>query len=531
MNCMAVACGEHVFLIDCGVTFPDTEPGVDLIHPDLAWVLERGPQLRAVVLTHGHEDHLGAVPYLLRELAVPVYGPDYALAHLRRRLEEHPDVGPVDLRPTAPGRRFGIGEIEIEPVSVTHSIPDAHALVMRTPAGVLVHSGDFKIDETPLGGEIFDRDRLREVGDEGVGLLMSDSTNVFGDGRTGSEASVVETLEGIVRAARRRVVVAMFSSNLHRLVAAIEIARRAGRKACVLGRSAQSHLAVGIELGYVRDTAAVVVSPDEARRVPRERLLAIVTGTQGEPAAALSRLARGEHRDLELEEGDEVVMSSRIIPGRERHVFAVMDDLLRLGVTVRHRRDHPGVHVSGHARRDEQREMLELLRPRAFLPVHGTLGHLRAHAELARHAGVQQTLVVENGAIVEVDRGGLRQAGRTAVGRVHIARGAPIPDATLRERHLLSVLGVAFAVVTFDRGRRRVLDAQVDPRGMIPAASEGAVLDSVELELKRACGRRLRDDPDASLDDLEDVARRAVRRAFGRAIGVKPLVTAIGIEP
>jgi ribonuclease J len=530
MNCMALEQGPDLLLLDCGVMFPFRELGVDVIHPHFGWVLERADRLRAVVLTHGHEDHIGAVPYLLRHVRVPVYGPPHALALLRRRLEEVSPELEVDLRPTAPRERFAVGGVEVEPLRVTHSIPDATALVLRTAAGTVVHTGDFNIDEDPLDGEGFDAERLAQVGDEGVRLLMSDSTNVDVMGDSGQERTVAEALGRLVGEAPRRVVVCLFASNLHRLSALLDIARRAGRQVLLLGRSLHAHVRVGVEVGRLRDPGALLVPPNAAQDWPPHQLLVLATGTQGEAPAALTRLASGTHPTLQLEAGDTVIMSSRVIPGHEQAVSAMVDDLLRREVRVVHRRVDPSVHVSGHAARDEQERMLELVRPQGFLPVHGTLHHLRRHAELARGKGVEDVLVVENGAVVEVDADGLRVVGRARVGRVHVDAGEVVPDGVLRERARLAEVGVALVVVQVGPQGQPVGTPEVMTRGVVSDEREA----EVATDAGRYVGERLAESPAVreGFDeaDLRERAQRALKRYLVRTLGRRPLTHAVVVR-
>ncbi|MFW6066885.1 MAG: ribonuclease J [Myxococcota bacterium] len=527
MNCMAVEQGEDLFLIDCGVMFPFRELGVDVIHPDFRWVLERRHRLRGIVLTHGHEDHIGGVPYLLRQVPVPVYGPPHALTLVRYRMEEAaPDVQP-DLRPTEPRRRFELGSFGVEPVRVTHSVPDATALILSTAAGTVVHSGDFNIDEDPLDGQRFDADRLSEVGDAGVRLLLSDSTNVDTEGDSGRERTVVETLERLVRKAPRRVVVSLFASNLHRLAAVIDIARRTDRKVLLLGRSLHTHVRAGVELGRLRDPAGIMVPEDRAQGFPPDRLLVVATGTQGEAPAALARLAAGSHHVLQLEPQDTVLLSSRIIPGHEQAVFAMINDLLRRGVQVVHRMTEPDIHVSGHAAREEQMRMLELVRPRGFLPVHGTYHHLTRHERLARQMGVQETLVVEDGAVVEVDDDGIRVAERAPSGRVHVDAGEPIHEAVLRDRARLGELGVAIAVLQVDGGGRVVGVPEIVMRGVVHDEAEAEVVTGAR---QYVADLTTRGEKPGDQDDLEARARRALRRYLLRSLGRKPLTYAVVVR-
>lgn len=513
-------------VIDCGVTFPGRTHGVDLIHPKLDWVLDAPESLRAIVLTHGHEDHIGGVPYLLAGLPapVPIYGPPYALALVRRRLSEHGELELPELIPTAPGERFAIGGFDIEPVRVNHSIPDCTSLILRTPAGTFIHTGDFKIEDAPLDGEVFGRDALRRVADEGVDLLMSDSTNIDVPGDSGEEHDVAETLAELMKAAPHRFLVGQFASNVYRMKALFAAARDQGRRVCLLGRSVNTHSEVSRKLGILESVGSLLVTPDEVQKVPRHELCVIATGTQGEHRAALGRLSRGEHPQLSLDEGDTVVMSSRIIPGCEKAVYTMLDGLERQGVRIIHRKHAPGVHVSGHAARDEQREYIELTRPRAFVPVHGTYHHMHAHAELAASLGVKHTLVAENGDVLQLDASGLTRVDRIEAGRVHVERGQAMDEIQLKERRLLGELGHVIVAFTLKKGQVRQ-KPEVVARGVLREDLEDEVLD----EAARYVHGALQKSDERDLEVLEGVAARALKRFMGKTIRRKPLVTAIGM--
>ncbi len=528
MNCMAVRCGSTLVVIDCGVTFPNRAQGVDVIHARFDYLLEHRDELEAILVTHGHEDHIGALPYLLSEISVPVYGPPYALALVEHRLEEAEMLASADLRPIYANRSFGVGCIEVEPYHVNHSIPDALGLILHTPAGVVVHTGDFKIEDRPPDGKPFALDRLRELGDRGVRLLLSDSTNSDVEGRTGQEVDVADALIARIRDARHRAVVALFASNVYRVSALLRAARTLRRKVCLLGRSVQTHARIAKKLGYVDELESLLVPADAVQDVPRDELLVIATGTQGEPPAALTRLAKGSHPDLRLEPGDTVILSSRIIPGSELTVFDMINDLERRGIHVVHRRTAGDVHVSGHAYRGEQRMVLEALRPKSFLPVHGTYYHLSRHAELARSLGVRDVKVFENGTVIELTDHGLEAVGDVTVGRVHRHRGVAVPDEVLRERALTAELGVAFVAVPFGRDRDFPGRPTVEIRGYADGTDLGDLHLEAERYVRRALGREVRngDGP----DEVEDIARRALKRFF-RARGPRaPLVVATIVE-
>jgi ribonuclease J len=521
MNCLVVEDGERCVLVDCGATFPEDDLGVDIIHPDFDYVLRQPERVSGVFLTHGHEDHIGALPYLLADLEVPVWGPPHALGMARRRLLEH-GFGPneLDFRPASPGQSYAVGPFEIEPIRVAHSIVEASALSIRTSAGVVLHSGDFNFDPDPPDGEPTDEARLRELGDEGIGLLLSDSTNIDVPERAGSERSVGEALERLIEGAPARVVVALFASNIQRLMLLGEMARRSGRKLCLFGRSLEAQVAVAKEIGRLRWLSDLLVSSDEVGQMKRERVLVLAGGTQAERHSAMRRLSEGVHPLLTLEEGDTVILSSRVIPGNDRPVIGMVNALLRRGITVHTRITEPGVHTSGHAGRSEQRRMLELTRPRCFMPVHGTLHHLRRHAELGQSVGVQSTLVVENGSVVGFDGQSITKLDEVRHGRVPIAIGGePLSHENLQRRAELARLGVAFVALAGD-GQRLIAPPHVSTRGIPNVDGDEAALRSLALEAARAAeqfreGRGI---------ELTEHVRRTVRRKLEELSGTRPIV-------
>jgi ribonuclease J len=520
MNCMALEQRGEVILVDCGVTFDDRGLGVDVVHPDFAPLdalldQTRG-RLAGVVVTHGHEDHIGALPYLLRRHDVPVWAPRYALGLVRERLGEHEVLEHARLLETRPRAPFDVGSFRVEPIRVTHSIADATALAITTDAGTVIHTGDFKVDDDPPDGETFDFERLAELGDAGVTLLMSDSTNIDAEGPTGGETGVGEVLERIVAGATGAVVVAMFASNVHRLRLLGEVARRTNRKLLLLGRGVGTHARVARSTGYLPWPAELVWPEGAARELPRDRILAIATGSQGEERAALARLARGEHPSFDVGPGDTVVLSARTIPGNEPEVYAILGQLIRRGVEVRTRLTDRGVHVSGHAHRPEQRRMIDVVRPRCFVPVHGTIHHLTRHAALAREAGVPEVAVIENGRVAEVTRERVALGPSFEAGRVHVWAGREVPAGVLKERAVLAEHGVVLAVVTLDAAGS-VTDASLTTRGVAG--------DARELEDVKGAVRAAIAELDVAADDaaVAEHARLAVRRAYFKARGTKPV--------
>jgi ribonuclease J len=520
MNCLALELDDTIIVVDCGVTFPDDEPGVDIIHPDFSYLLAHKRRVRAIVLTHGHEDHIGALPYLLGELNVPVYGPDYALALVRERLSEFEwDVPPelVSLRLRQP---IQLGAFGVEAYRVTHSIPDSTGLVLRTRLGTIVHSGDFKIDLAPPDGQEMDLPFLQELGDAGVRLLLSDSTNVDVEGNSGPESDVAGALNTQLTAAKQRLIVSMFGSNVYRLASLLRSAQAADKLVLLLGRSLMTHARVAEKLGLLPKPMPTLIPPESAQTVQRDRLLVIASGSQAEPQAALARLAAGTHHHLRLEPDDTVVLSSRVIPGRERAIHALIDDLERRAVRVVQRFDDPKLHVSGHACRDEQRKLIEILRPEIFVPVHGTFHHLKRHAALARDAGVASTFVIENGEVLELVQDAAAPGESVRSGRIHIQAGTELPEVVLRDRMLMAEVGIVVVTLVVDeRGALRA-PPRVLTRGVVWEDEERDLLDDLRDRVEQACLELALPRAD---DALREVAARAVRRLLRDEIGFRPL--------
>lgn len=522
MNCLALEEEQGILVVDCGIRFPYDDLGVDVVRPDFTWLLERKDRVHGVFLTHGHEDHIGALPYLLEHVACPVWGPPHALGLVRHRLAEHGfDEDEVDFRVSTPRCTYSMGGLSVEPIRVTHSIVEATALAIRTAAGTIVHTGDFRFDDDPPDGEPTDEHRFAEIADEGVSLLLSDSTNVDVEKPVGCERTVGSALERLVRDAPHRVIIALFASNIQRLMLIGDIAARVDRKICVLGRSLKTQIDVATRIGRLKWPPGTRVGPEDARTMPRSSLLVLAGGTQGESASAMARLATGTHPDLAIEPEDSVIFSSRTIPGNERPVFEMVANAMRRGARVHTRVTDPDVHTSGHATRAEQTRMLELTRPRCFLPVHGTLHHMERHAELAKANGVPEVCVIENGTAVLFDGRSLRIEGSVPVGRVAVGFGGVELDArVLRERAEIARSGIATVAVVLDESGDLLRPPSVLAFGI--AGVDDRVLRSAAKDVSRAVQAAQKRRP--SLDELKEDIRRAVRRCLAEAGGVKPIV-------
>lgn len=523
MNCFALEQDGDILLVDCGASFPDDDVGEELLVPDLRWLAERSARLTGVFITHGHEDHIGAVPHLLRTLKrkVPIYAPAHSAALIAARLSEQ-GIFDHDLRVVEPGQTLTVGPFEVEPIRVAHSIVEATALCIETRVGRIIHTADFDLDASQPVGWRTDEQRLRDLGRAGVRLLLSDSTNVGSELRPGDETAVARALEELVRSAPERVVVSLFASNAHRISALISAAQLTGRKICLLGRSLERHFDIARALGHLKYPSDLLVAQVDVSKLERNRALVLAGGSQGEASSALRRLAQGTHPQLQLEAGDLIVLSARVIPGHERSVFSMLNDFDRQGVTVITPASHPQVHVSGHASRGELRSMIEWTRPQSFIPVHGTLSHLKRHAELARGCGVADIQVVENGTMVAIPIAGpLYQAARVNSGVTRLVEGGAELDApTRRRRFALGRSGVLMISVQLNSSERVVGTPKISSRGVVGVdADEGAmsvVTSSVVQAVERARGQRMQ--------RLEETVAQAVRSVILEMCGSRPLV-------
>jgi ribonuclease J len=458
MNSMALRYGDDIIVIDAGMMFPDSELlGVDIVTPDFNYLEQHADKVRGLILTHGHEDHIGGVPFLLGVLNIPVYGTEFTLALVERRLEEHELLDSAKLNIVKAGDRIELGPFKIEFIRVTHSIVSCVALAITTPLGVIIHTGDFKVDPTPTDNELFDLHTFAEYGKRGVLLLMSDSTNVDRPGYTESERAVRPRLEELFVRSERRLIVSCFSSSIHRLQQILDLADEYGRKVAFLGRSMLNVTEIAHNLGLLSIPDSVLLRPQDIMQMAPEKVAVVVSGTQGEPMSALSRVAVDNHKSLYVEPGDTVVLSSRIIPGNEKAIYRLLNHLARRGADIVYGNMNPPVHVSGHASEEELKLILNLVRPRYFLPVHGEYRHLSRHASLAQHlrfAGLEETFVLETGETLELDHTGARRGERVTVGRVCIDSGSlddVVEDMIIRDRRHLSEDGFVLPIIAINK--------------------------------------------------------------------------------
>jgi ribonuclease J len=495
-NCAVVELDGARLLIDCGLAFPDADqPGVDIILPDFTWLAEEPERVVGVVLTHAHEDHMGALPYFLRDFDVPVYGTRLSLAMLAAKLEEH-ELTP-SLVEVVPGERTVLGPFDLELFAMSHSIPDGVAVALRTPAGTIVHTGDFKMDLTPIDGRPTDLGGLARLAGDGIELLLSDSTNADQPGFIPAEVEVGRALDDIFGNARRRIVVACFASHVHRVQQILDAAARQDRQVALVGRSMVRNMRVAGELGYLRVPPGLLVPVEELNALDPARTVVLSTGSQGEPYSALTLMAGRDHRWVRIEPGDTVVLSSSLIPGNEAAVYRTINDLARLGAEVYHK-GNARVHVSGHAAQGELTLLLTTLRPRNFLPVHGEYRHLAQHARLAVAAGVPRDgiLVCEDGDVVELAGGVAGRVGQVRAGMVFVdgLGVGDVGDAVLRDRRKLGGEGFVHVVATIESQTGKVLAGpDIVTRGFVYEPESGDLIEEAKARVLEALERSAAD--------------------------------------
>ena len=521
MNLMVYECGDEAILVDCGMMFPDSATlGVDVIVPDMTYIFENAAKFKALFLTHGHEDHIGAVPFLVERLPLPVYGMPLALGFVADKLEEF-GIEDIELRAVMPRDVVEVGSFRVEAIRVTHSIVDALGYAIRTPAGTIVHTGDFKIDHTPIDAKPTDLSRFAHYGEEGVTLLVSDSTNALVPGHGPSEKTVGSALDRVFANVKGRILVTTFASHIHRVQQVIDLARKHRRKVLLIGRSLVDNTETAERLGYLR-------FPREARAsssdLPAGDLVIMTTGTQGEPSSALSRIAIGEHKQVSVERGDVVVISARTIPGNERAVSHVIDNLYRRGAEVVHH-EQADTHVSGHACQEELRLMINITRPKFFIPMHGTLRHLIHHARLAQETGVPHGLVITNGQVAEIDGSGMRVLEeRVPQGKVFIdSEAEEVPDVVVRDRQHLAEDGFVIVVLAVDSNARLIRDPEIITRGLVHVDASQDIL----TELRGMLVGMFDESPTDELRDsdlLQEKVRALLKRYFRKSMGRRPMI-------
>lgn len=527
-NLMVLESRGKLLIIDCGLMFPDAHmTGVDLILPDIAPILHRREDITAVVLTHGHEDHIGALPYLMEQLGhPPVYASRLTLAMLAGRLKERGIYRASDLHRVDEHSSVEVGPFTLEFFCVAHSIPDALGLAIRTPAGLVIHSGDFKLDPAPVDGRRTDLGRLARYGDEGVLLLMADSTNVEQQGHTASESSVGPHIEAILHRCAGRVIATTFSSNLHRIQQLMDAARGSGRAIALSGRSLETNVAIARSLGILKVPDEALISMKRAKDLPYEHLFVLTTGSQGEPQSSLMRMARAEHNDLELGAGDSVILSSKMIPGNEKAVYSLVNNLLRSGAEVFFEKNAP-VHVSGHASREELRTLLQLVRPHYFVPVHGEFRHLHLHSQLGQEMGVppSNTAVLTNGEALRISANGLNREETLPLATIRVCgRGVgDIGEAEVKARSQMAHYGLLLVLLKLDEQGRPVGRPRLISRGLC-GQEQGQAWIAEATQLLCDHLEELPPEIFSSTQLLEDELKRPLKRYFNRKHDRRPLI-------
>jgi ribonuclease J len=537
MNCLALRYGDDIVVIDAGMMFPDAElMGVDSVIPEFTYLTENREHVRGLVLTHGHEDHIGAVPFLLAELEIPVYGTAFTLGLVERRLEEHEMLETADLNVVEPGQRIELGCFSVEFIQVTHSIVQATALAITTPLGVVIHTGDFKVDATPTDNLLFDLHTFADYGKRGVLLLLSDSTNADRPGYTESERAVYPRLEEIFVRAQHRIVLSCFSSSIHRVQQLLDLARAHHRKVAFLGRSMTEVTEIAHNLGLLEIPDDILLRPQDIQAARRDRVCVIVSGTQGEPMSAFSRVAVDNHKHLSVEPGDTVVLSARIIPGNEKAIFRTMNHFAKRGVNLIYGSMNPPVHVSGHASAEELKLILNLVRPRYFMPIHGEFRQMAVHAGHARHmqdAGLERSFVLETGETLEIDAQGARKGERIPVGRVCIDSGTIdefVDDIVIRDRRHLAEDGFVLPIIAINKHTGLPeTPPEIVSRGFI-SDDEGSQL---MMQARQVVTRTLESSSAEERGDwgvMQEKIRADLKRFLTKATSRRPLIMPVILE-
>ncbi|MCL5735377.1 MAG: ribonuclease J [Actinobacteria bacterium] len=532
---MVLEYGDAMVLIDSGLMFPDDEMlGIDLVLPDFAYVVENRDKLLGILLTHGHEDHVGALPYLLKEVEAPVFGTRLTLGLVNAKLGEHGLQGKVTLREVSPGKDVQLGPFSVEFLEVCHSIPDGVGLGLHTPVGVVVHTGDFKLDQTPIDCRVTAMQRFAELGRKGVLLLLSDSTNADLPGFTRPERSVGESLEGIFALAPGRIIVASFASHIHRIQQVMDAAANHGRSVAVIGRSMVKNVNIASNLGYLTVPDGLVIRPHDIALLPPDRVTILSTGSQGEPLSALARMASHDHPLVEITKGDTVVISARAVPGNETSVYRTIDRLFAAGARVIYE-SSAGVHVSGHAAAEELKVMLNLVKPRYFMPVHGEHRHLFFHAELARSVGMtdDQIFILENGDVLELDGEHAAVTGQVQAGMILVDGFAmgDLHDLVLRDRQHLATDGLVMVVVARSLQNGKIVG---EPEVVFRGFAHSGDLEELSEEAKRRVIETLETVEMAQMTDatllknhLHDVLQKYLHKEAGRRPMVLPVVVEV----
>jgi ribonuclease J len=532
MNCLTIRWEDDIIVIDAGLMFPESELlGVDIVVPDITYLVENKAHVRAIILTHGHMDHIGGLPWILSEIKVPVYATEFTLAYVEGILEEHGLLDETELVEIVPKEKFTIGPFTIEPIHVTHSIVDAVSLAIETPVGVVIHSGDFKIDLAPLDGKSFDLHTYAEYGKRGVLAFLQDSTNVDRTGYTPGESAVIPRLDEIVSRTKKKLFFSCFSSSVFRIRIALDLARAHGRKVALIGRSMMESTEIAQDLGYIDVPQGLIINPSQMRDYAPEQLMILISGTQGEPMSALSRAAVDNHKHAHIDAGDTVILSSRIIPGNEKSIFRVIDHLYRREANVIYDNGSNGlIHVSGHGSQEELRLLINLLRPKFFIPVHGNYGNLRKHAQLAMDTGaVEHAIVIEDGDVLELDKTSVHKKDKVTTGRILIDSGSNtdvVEDMVLRDRRILSEDGVVLVVLAINKRTGKVeQQPEVVMRGF---GGADITEEAREVVLKTLDSLTTEEKSDYGM--VKEKVRAELKRLIQKTTGRRPMIMPVILE-
>lgn len=534
MNMMVLRTGDDILVIDAGMMFPESELlGVDLVIPDISYLKQNRQHVRAIILTHGHEDHIGALPYILRDLNVPIYGTRFTLALVKKRLEEANLLESAKLFEVVPGRLVEIGPYEIEFIPVTHSTIDCVALAIRTPLGVVIHTGDFKIDQTPVDKWPFDLHAFARYGSEGVLALFSDSTNVERPGFTPSERVVSGRLEELTRSAPRRVVLSCFASSIHRIQQVIDIAERVGRKVAFVGRSMSDNVEIAHNLNYLRIPDGMVVRSQDIRSFDPKKLLILASGSQAEPMSSMSRIAVDNHRFVTIDENDTIILSARIIPGNEKAIFRMLDHMFRRRALVYYDNSSGPIHVSGHASQEEQKLLLQLVKPKYFIPVHGEYRHLFRHAALAHQVNAvsEEILLLEDGKCIEFTEDGVFRRDPVPAGRILVDSGSleEIEEIVVRDRKHLSEEGVVIPIIAIDKHTGRIESPpEIVSRGLMSENGSEMLAGAREVVARTVEQSNLEERADWSV--IKEKIRVDLKRYINKQTSKRPLILPVILE-
>ena len=535
MNCMAVRWGDDIIVIDAGLMFPEAELlGVDIVVPDISYLIENRQRVRAIILTHGHEDHIGALPWILSELNVPVWGTEFTLAYIEDKLDEHGLLDNADLREMRAGEGFKVGIFTVHPIRVTHSLVDCVALAIHTPQGTIIHTGDFKVDPTPTDNRLFDLHAFAEYGKQGVLALFQDSTNVERKGYTPSERAIRRKFDEVFAHTRRRLFISCFSSSIHRIKLAVDLAYEHGRKVAFIGRSMNNSAEIAEDLGYIEIPDGLVIHPGDMKNFPPEKVCVLISGTQGEPMSALSRAAVDNHKHAKIEKDDTVVLSSRIIPGNEKTIYRMIDHLFRREAHVIYDDgSSPPIHVSGHASQEELKLIINLVKPKYFIPIHGEYRQLKLHAEMAggMHGSVGKVMLIESGDVLEFDELGARKAGRVNVGRVCIDSGSRtdvVEDLVIRDRRHLSEDGIVLPIIAINKLSGRVESTpEIVTRGF--AVGDNGLMDGARQVVMQTLEQSSEEEK-GDYGVIKEKIRADLKRYISKQTQKRPLIMPVILE-